>query len=373
MQRRNFVKLAGAAACGALLGESLGAALPSPKPAGPTQCRYAPPGEYVKDHTFVRRDGWWHMYSISGTAGLSWMYSGNEETLSWSTSRDLESWDFRGHVVHASERENTFDEDMIWAPFCLEANGRYYMYYAACIRVARPLQYDRQGSFAKALDSRGDACSIGLATSDDLTRWAKLSDPVKGLGVPGRDPNVVRDEAHNRWLMYTTGARVDGLFGAYVSESHDLVNWKVLQLCAKFPRVPRGRIGGYTLDCLSEFGADTAESLTVMKHPVTGQWIMLANWHYVVSDDPTNFLKNDAQLYDLNFHGKAADLGFAGEIIQWKDKWYRSGVLGPVDSWKLGLTEIEWVREGAFRIVTPSVLSGSWGDHKPGTCRDTRT
>ena len=100
---------------------------------------------------------------------------------------------------------------------------------------------------------------------------------------------------------------------------------------------------------------------------------MLANWHYVISDDPTNFLKNDAQLYNLNFQGKPADLGFAGEIIQWQSKWYRSGVIGPVDSWKLALTEIEWVPDGAFRVVTPSVLSGSWGDHKPGTCRDTRT
>ena len=35
----------------------------------PVQCDYAPPGEYIKDHTLVFHDGWWHLYSISGTAG----------------------------------------------------------------------------------------------------------------------------------------------------------------------------------------------------------------------------------------------------------------------------------------------------------------
>ncbi len=372
MQRRSFIKLGGAAACGAVLGDSLAFALSSSNSADPTQCRYAPPGEYIKDHTFVRRDGYWHMYSISGLAGLSWFYSGNEETLSWSVSRNLQSWELRGHILHPSERDNTFDEDMIWAPFCLDANGRYYMYYAGCIRPVRPLQYDRRGSFGQTVESPGGGCSIGVAISDDLTRWTKVSDPVKGIGVPGRDPNVVRDEKNGRWLMYTTGGALDGMAGVYVSESEDLLNWKLLKYCAKFPRVALPHRSGYTLDCLAEFGTDTAESLTVMNHPVTQQWIMLGNWHYAVSDDPTDFLKSDAHLYDVNFHGAASDLGFAGEIIQSDGKWYRSGVIGPVDRWKLALTEIEWVPDGAFRIVKPSVLSGFWGPYKAGTCIDTR-
>jgi hypothetical protein len=106
---------------------------------------------------------------------------------------------------------------------------------------------------------------------------------------------------------------------------------------------------------------DTAESLTVMKHPLTQEWVMLGNWHYVVSDDPTSFLKSEPRLYNIYAHGRSADLGFAGEIIQWQGRWYRSGVMGPLDNWKLGFTEIEWVPDGAFKVVTPSVLSGfSW-------------
>ncbi len=368
MQRRQFMKLAGAAAGGAFIGSASAPAMPSVRASDPTGCRYAPPGEYIKDHTFVRRDGWWHLYSISGVAGLAWLYSGNEESLSWSISRDLKSWELRGHILHPSERENTYDQDMIWAPFCLEANHRYYMYYAGCVHARRPLQYDRRGTFGELLGTAGDACSIGLAVSDDLTRWTKVSHPVKGLGVPGRDPHVVRDEKNHRWLMYTTGAEIDGLAGAYVSESQDLLEWKVLRPCAKFPRVPKGRQGGYTVDCLSEFGSDTAESLTVMQHPKTKQWVMMGNWHYLISDDPTDFLKNEAQLYNLEFQGKTVDLGFAGEIIEAGGKWYRSGVIGPVDRWRLAFTEIEWIPNGIFRIVKPSVLSGFFGPHKPGTC-----
>jgi len=169
--------------------------------------------------------------------------------------------------------------------------------------------------------------------------------------------------------MYSTGVAVGRLSGAWVSQSEDLVHWKLIGPCVGFPQAPKGQQRGYTLDCLSDLGAGAAESLTVMKHPLTQQWIMLENYHFVLSDDPTNFLKNEVRLYDIDFHGKPADLGFAAEIVQWQGKWYRSGVFGPLDNWKLGFTEIEWVRNGAFRVVDPSILSGAWGKFKPGECR----
>jgi hypothetical protein len=48
----------------------------------PTQCRYAPPGEYIKDHTLFFHEGWWHLYSISGIEGYYHAFTGNEETIS---------------------------------------------------------------------------------------------------------------------------------------------------------------------------------------------------------------------------------------------------------------------------------------------------
>ena len=87
----------------------------------PTQCSYAPPGEYMKDHSFVYHDGWWHLFNISGTAGYYHGYNGNEETVAWSISRDLVEWEFRGHVLHASQWPGFFDQHEIWAPFCMKA------------------------------------------------------------------------------------------------------------------------------------------------------------------------------------------------------------------------------------------------------------
>jgi hypothetical protein len=63
-------------------------------------------------------------------------------------------------------------------------------------------------------------------------------------------------------------------------------------------------------------------------------------------------------LHDINFMGKITDIGFAGRMIQHEGKWYRSGVFGKRDYWKLGFTEIEWVENGAFKIAVPRLGSG---------------
>ena len=94
-----------------------------------------------------------------------------------------------------------------------------------------------------------------------------------------------------------------------------------------------------------------------MKHPENGKWIMLANFHYVLSDDPTDFKNSEVFLYNKEYKGTTVDIGFAGEIIKHGNIWYRSGCFGPRDYWKLGFTEIEWVSDGAFCIRKPSAIS----------------
>jgi hypothetical protein len=367
MNRRDWIQGLGLAGAFSFTGQKLVglgergmAPAPQGAPSGnssPTNCQYAPPGEYVKDHTFVHHDGWWHFYSISGTAGYAWAYTGCEETVSWSISRDLVNWEFRGHVLHASQRKNTFDQDMIWAPFCLEARRRFYMYYAGRVQPIRPMQYPKMGSYAKMV-SEGSHSTIGLAVSEDLTRWEKVSDPVNGMGIPGRDPHVVRDELNDRWLLYSTGVQVTGLSGAYVSESRNLEDWKLLGPCVAFPDADPREKRGFSLDELTRYGRmDTAESLTVMRHPLSHKWIALGNWHYVLSDDPTNFLAGKPRLYDIDFSGTKVDMGFACRILQSQGKWYRSGVMGKLDNWQLGFTEIAWTPEGAFRVVKPSRMA----------------
>jgi hypothetical protein len=318
----------------------------------PTRCAYAPPGEYMKDHSFVKHDGWWHLYNISGTAGYYHGYNGNEETVAWSVSKDLVEWEFRGHVLHCSQREGHFDRHEVWAPFCYKSDLGFFMYYTGIIHPSRPMEYRKLGH-SHPWVWQGHVETQGIARSADMTDWVKISDPAKGSGVPGRDTHVVRDDAGGRWLLYSTVGTRD----VNVSESTDLVHWRSLGVCCTLPKLMANdpRLGS-TASALSNHELHVSESTTVMRHPLSGRWILLANWQWVCSDDPTRFPGDTAQVYDYTFDGGTVDLGFACEMIEHGGRWYRSATLGPRDYWKLGFTEIEWVEEGAFRVVKPSIL-----------------
>ncbi|MDD2381609.1 MAG: family 43 glycosylhydrolase [Mariniphaga sp.] len=328
----------------------------------PTTCNYAPPGEYIKDHTLVFHDGWWHLFAISGTQGYYHGYNGNEETFSWSISKNLVDWEFRGHVMHPSLRKGTFDQHEVWAPYCIKANGRFYMFYTGIIHPHRPLEYRKLGHDHPWV-AEGHKETQGLAISDDLTDWVKTGNPETGLGIPGRDSYVVRDEPENRWLLYSTGqgTQIDGkpVDTVLVSRSADLLHWDYIGVCAVFPKLNPDRNYGYTVESwkIMKSWTGTTESISVMKHPITQKWILMGNWQYVISDNPIDFKTGEVKYYDHTLDGKIIDMGFACEMIQQNNKWYRSGVMGERDHWRLGFTEIEWVRNGAFQIIQPSMIT----------------
>jgi hypothetical protein len=354
MERRSFVK--NILGMGALLSASP-LILKSCKGTGekvrsPVQCQYAPCGEYIKDHTIIFHDGWYHFFSISGTEGFYHGYTGNEETISWSISKDLVNWEMRGHILHATQRAGAFDQHQVWAPFCVKTKDGFYMFYTGIIHPTRPMEYRRLGHDHPWV-WEGHKETQGLAISKDLTSWEKISDFGKGLDIPGRDSFVTFDEDLDLWLLYST----IGTMQAHVSVSHDLINWAPKGICAEFPELSATESYGSTTDDFKEGGFNSAESLTVMKHPLNGKWIMLGNWQYLTSDNLLYFDKSSARVYDINYRGKITDIGFAGRIIQHNGKWYRSGVFGERDYWKLGFTEIEWDKDGAFKIVEPSIMA----------------
>ena len=318
----------------------------------PVLCNYAPPGEYIKDHTLIFHDGFWHLYSISGTKGYSHLYNGNEETISWSMSSDLVNWDYRGHVFHASLRDGEFDQHEVWAPFCVQANDAFYFYYAGIVHPERPMCYEKMGTFHPDVRWDGHKETIGLATSENLTKWTKISDREKGISVPGRDPHVVFDEKNNRYLLYSTGRANKGKCEVLVSQSKNLIDWEYLGICAVLP------------DDQPAPMMATNESMTVLKHPQNDKWILLGNVHWVLSDDPVNFMNSPVHEYfedEVDGREQMSRMGFAAEIIEWKGKWYRSGVMGMIDNWTLGFHEIEWEQDGAFHIVKESIQSRtSW-------------
>ena len=352
--RRGFVK-AGILAGGAMFVNTR--VLPEgisnvPVSDDPTQCAYAPPGEYIKDHSFLYHDGWWHFFSISGTQGFYHGYNGNEETISWSISRDLVNWEFRGHVLHASQWPGSFDQHEVWAPFVFKGKDQFYLFYAGIIHPSRPMEYRKLGHDHPWV-SQGHKEAMGLAVSKDLTYWDKIADFKKGLSVEGRDAHVVYDDERDRYLLYST----IGTHQANVSQSIDLKKWESLGICIEFPRLDPGKDYGQTTKGISNF-LHSAESLHVLKHPLTGKWVIMGNWQYAVSDDPTNFHNSEIKEFKRDINGKMVDMGFACEILYLNGDWYRSGVFGKRDYWKLGFTKIRWTEDEAFHIAKPSILSG---------------
>ncbi|MCC5928854.1 MAG: hypothetical protein JJU28_06380 [Cyclobacteriaceae bacterium] len=317
----------------------------------PVHCAYAPCGEYIKDHSIIFQDGWYHLFSISGTEGFYHGYTGNEETISWSISKDLVHWEMRGHILHATQYKGAFDQHQVWAPFCVKAKDGFFMFYTGIIHPNRPMEYRKLGHDHPWV-FEGHKETQGLAFSKDLSSWEKISDFNNGLGIPGRDSFVTFDDDTGNWLLYST----IGTMQAHVSVSSDLLHWTPKGICADFPKLTTSESLGATTEEFKKWGFNSAESLTVMKHPANGKWIMLGNWQYLISDNPLQFESRSGGKYDLIFNNKTTDLGFAGEMVLHNGKWYRSGVFGKPDHWKLGFTEIEWSPDGAFTIVKPSIL-----------------
>jgi hypothetical protein len=253
--------------------------------------------------------------------------------------------------LHASQWPGAFDQHEVWAPFIFKGKDEFFIFYAGIIHPSRPMEYRKLGHDHPWVNE-GHKEAMGLAVSKDLTHWDKIADFKKGLSVEGRDAHVVYDDRHNRYLLYST----IGTHQANVSQSKDLKNWESLGICLEFPELdPAGKFGS-TTSGISNY-LHSAESLHVLQHPLTGKWIIMGNWQYAISDDPTHFHRSIVREFDRNYKGKITDMGFANEILNINNKWYRSGVFGKRDYWKLGFTQIEWAEDGAFKIVKPSILS----------------
>ncbi|UVI28425.1 family 43 glycosylhydrolase [Paenibacillus spongiae] len=239
---------------------------------------YAPAGEYCKDHTIIERDGRYHLFSISGTEGTSWYYSDSESRLSHSVSDNLRDWTFVGHVLSARgempafpelDIEAPWREDKVWAPHCIEADGKYWMFYTGVEHhVITPDSYTSPHGY--------HVQRICLATSTDLVHWEHRSEPVfvetsamtSHPGAALRDPMVLRDEAGGRWIMYVTMYTEDfrNAVGALLSD--DLLHWS-------FDRFVY----------IEPLGSDIiTESPFVTEHG--GNYYLFVNKGYAVADNP---------------------------------------------------------------------------------------
>lgn len=179
---------------------------------------------YINDHCFIYgRDGKWHLFGITRQEPAS---PANEDNFAHAVSDTLSSTTGWTKQPFALTTDPAAGEAHLWAPYVIEHEGLYYMYYCAGGRNAQEYQ-------------------LKLATSEDLYNWKRH--PVNPMVIDGfdaRDPFILRLE--DKWVMYYT-ATSDPKGGNHVVctvESKDLLRWDNKKVVFVDPSV--GTWGGPT-------------------------------------------------------------------------------------------------------------------------------
>ncbi|WP_051266519.1 DUF2961 domain-containing protein [Nakamurella lactea] len=178
---------------------------------------------YFNDHTFVQGpDNSWHLFGITHAEPADPL---NENFFGHASATSLTQAQYtkQDPVIQA---DPTLGEKHVWAPYVLQDNGTYYMYYSA------------------GLDDNHDAYQIRLATSTDLTHWTKRVEPLFTDGYDARDPMVLR--VGNQWVMYYTAnsTPTGGNHQVAYRTSSDLIHWGAKNVAFTHPAV--GTFGGPT-------------------------------------------------------------------------------------------------------------------------------
>ncbi|MFC9399034.1 family 43 glycosylhydrolase [Streptomyces sp. NPDC057027] len=164
-------------------------------PAGP---------RYLNDHTLIRAQGRWHLFSIVGSsAPRGEVPDSSAETSFAHASAPTPQGPWTPHPDALTVAPSYFGEEHLWAPHVVEAGGRFWMFYAA-------------GGTSGA--------AVNLATSTDLFTWTREPSGPLFRGIAARDPMVLR--VGGEWVMYYT--ELSGPGGHHVvayRRSADLVRW----------------------------------------------------------------------------------------------------------------------------------------------------
>ncbi|MFF9066064.1 family 43 glycosylhydrolase [Streptomyces sp. NPDC014891] len=164
-------------------------------PAGP---------RYLNDHTLIRARGRWHVFGIVGASAPRGEAPDSSAEISFahaSAPSPLGPW--TAHADALTVDPSYFGEEHLWAPHVIEADGTFWMFYAA---------------------GGASGAAVNLATSTDLFTWTRVPSGPLFRGLAARDPMVLR--VGDEWVMYYT--ELSGPGGHHVvahRRSADLTHW----------------------------------------------------------------------------------------------------------------------------------------------------
>lgn len=220
--RRTFLRTVGITAGSTLAGMSGGWCLEAKSPAigkhaafrvGPFTQIYDPSAGkselwYINDHTFIRAEDTavseerWHLFGITHAEPANPM---EEKMFAHATAPKVDGpWATRAPVMQVDESKG---ETIVWAPYVLRHDGRYWMFY--CAGGKDHTQYH-----------------IHLATSHDLFHWKRhTANPMVVDGYDARDPMVLAYK--DGWILYyaATSTPGGGHHTVKAVTSKDLIHW----------------------------------------------------------------------------------------------------------------------------------------------------
>lgn len=180
---------------------------------------FAHEGFYVKDYFVYRSpiDQVYHLYYNIGKADpkQDWRQPFNEKQFGHATSKDLRTWKIHDTILPVVP--DTWESDVVSAPFVVQHEGKFYMAYTG---------------FGPNANQR-----MGIATSVDLFHWNRIpSNPVaigpewtswkEEVWADFRDPALLRWKG--KWLAFNTVKSLKGKNAVAISISKDLIIWEHL-------------------------------------------------------------------------------------------------------------------------------------------------
>ena len=295
----------------------------------------------IMDHTWIRdTQGIYHLFFMTEDHGDGSYI----EHYRWA---DPESLDYVGPVLHPNR--DGWDSHGLWAPHVIQHGDAYYMFYTGVDGTGgNPMTTQR----------------IGLATSKDLMTWKRYpanncpgtsgegciyecdecwttwSNPPGSYDKQCRDPYVIWDPVHQRWVMFATAKSLNQYGEVTVAYSNDLVHWTGAGYIDAARRLEEGEGSQKT--------GGQAENPFVMTHDGT-HYLLFSDWQD--PEDSVTTIDPRTQVQYATSQGLTADtLGSANWI-------YRGYIPDP------GINAIEVLSIGDLSVMSQSISnerSGYW-------------
>ncbi|MFD7460690.1 MULTISPECIES: family 43 glycosylhydrolase [unclassified Streptomyces] len=255
-------------------------------PAGP---------RYLNDHTLIKAQGRWHLFGIVGDSAPRGEAPDSSAEITFAhASAASPHGPWTTHADALTVDPSYFGEEHLWAPHVVEADGTYWMFYAA---------------------GGGSGAAINLATSTDLFTWTREPSGPLFRGLAARDPMVLR--VGGEWVMYYT--ELSGAGGHHVvayRRSADLLHWS--------------EPGVAFTDASTDATVSVTESPCVVERD---------GWYYLFIGPRNGYEGTDVLASRDPFHFELA--GYAGHVAGHAVEVVRDG-----EAWYAGAAG--WFRHGLY-------------------------